>query len=55
MRIKQILPKQEEVEMQNVATHIEECRNMDGSQGHLIHNLSARLIALERLNLHILK
>ena len=50
-RIEQILPQQQEVEMQNVATHIEECRNMDESQGYLINNLSARVIALERLNL----
>ena len=50
-RIKQILPQQQEVEMQNVATHIEECRNMDESQGYLINNLSSRVIELERLNL----
>ena len=49
MRIEQNLPFQQGAEMQNVAAHLEDCRNMDESRSTLINNLSQREIVLERI------
>ena len=45
------MPFQQGAEIQNVAAHLEDCRNMDESQSTLIDNVSQKVITLDRMNL----